>query len=148
MKHESARIMVVDDDATTRQVIRLYLEELKYSVVVDCGNYDQAILCADKFEPDLILMDINLNEKERDGIDAASEILDQHNIPVIFITSFVDDEILCRAIESRPFGYLNKPVTLEALKFQIPIALENHRRIVDLQKNKAEVNSVNISQYQ
>ena len=146
MRHESVRIMIVDDDTTIRQVIRLYLEELRYSVIADCGNYDDAILYANKFEPDLILMDINLNKKGRDGINAASEILKQRDIPIIFITSFVDDEIIYRAIESHPFGYLNKPITLEALKFQVPLALENHRRVMDLQKNMTEMNKVNISQ--
>ena len=146
MRHESARIMIVDDDATIRRVIRLYLEKLGYSIIADCGNYDEAILCADKFEPDLILMDINLNEKGRDGINAASEILNQYDVPVIFITSFVDDRILSRAIESQPFGFLNKPITLEDLQLQVPLALENHRRIMNLQTSNTKVNipSVNM----
>jgi DNA-binding NarL/FixJ family response regulator len=59
--------------------------------------------------PDVILMDINLNGKI-DGIETARQVLKQHNVPVIFFSSYSDENTISRANEISPYGYMVKPV--------------------------------------
>ena len=59
--------------------------------------------------PDLILMDIGLSGKI-DGIETARQIRERYNIPVIFLTAYIDDQRMIRAKEISPYGYIVKPV--------------------------------------
>jgi CheY-like chemotaxis protein len=64
--------------------------------------------------PDPILMDIGLAGK-MDGIETARRVLENHNVPVIFLSSCADDQRIVRAEEISPYGYLVKPVVEEQL---------------------------------
>lgn len=59
--------------------------------------------------PDLILMDIGLSGKI-DGIETARRIRERYNIPVIFLTAYIDDQRMVRAKEISSNGYIVKPV--------------------------------------
>jgi CheY-like chemotaxis protein len=75
--------------------------------------------------PDLVLMDINLNN-EMNGIDAASKIHSFSDIPVIYMTAYSDDKTLERAKITEPFGYLIKPFKDREVNITIQIALYRH----------------------
>jgi PAS domain S-box-containing protein len=114
--------LVVDDE----RVITMYLEELLtnfgYDVVGLASNGAEAIEMARKFVPDLILMDI-IMPGERNGIDAANEIKDELDIPIIFLTAFADDKIVEKAKYSAPFNYIVKPFQAQEIKVAIEIAV-------------------------
>ena len=57
---------------------------------------------------DLILLDIRMN-RELEGIEIAKILNDEHQIPFIFITAHSDKEIISKALEMSPLGYLIKP---------------------------------------
>jgi signal transduction histidine kinase len=61
-----------------------------------------------------------------DGIQAASSVRAERDIPVIYLTAHSDDETLRRAMQTEPVGYLVKPFTPSQLRCAIEIAL--HRR--------------------
>ena len=54
-----------------------------------------------------MLMDINLIG-DMDGIEAAMQIHDRFDIPVIFLTAFADDQIVERVQQAQTYGYINK----------------------------------------
>jgi CheY-like chemotaxis protein len=60
-------------------------------------------------QPDLILMDIGLDGKI-DGIETARRVRQRYNVPVIFVSSYADDEKKARAQEIPAQGYIVKPV--------------------------------------
>jgi len=68
---------------------------------------------AEKYHPDIVLMDIVLKGK-MDGIEAAGQIHLRFNIPVIYLTAYSDAKILERAKITEPFGYLIKPFNFES----------------------------------
>jgi DNA-binding NarL/FixJ family response regulator len=72
--------------------------------------------------PDVILMDINLNGKI-DGIETARRVLQRHNVPVIFLSSYSDENTISRANEISPYGYMVKPVDDNQLMETIEAAL-------------------------
>lgn len=67
-------------------------------------------------------MDINL-PGEMDGIDAASEIIEKFKIPIVYISSILDADIMERA-KTKPRGYIVKPFTDNQLRATIEMALQ------------------------
>ena len=70
-------------------------------------------------------MDIRL-EGALDGIDAAQQIRDRCQVPVVYLTAYADDETLQRARVTEPFGYLLKPFEDTQLRTVIEMALYKH----------------------
>lgn len=85
-------------------------QELGYEVTDAVDTGEAAIESVESDPPDIILMDIRL-PGEIDGVDAVKKIKAEREIPVIFITAHSDEETLGRAKETRPAGYLVKPIT-------------------------------------
>lgn len=118
----SDRILVVDDSPTTSGLIKLYLAHLGYEVSGVAESAAEALTLVEQLSPQLVLMDINLGEG-MDGIEAADVIMNRYRTPVIYVTSYSDEQTLNRAKESMPFGFINKPFRDNDLRVNIEIAL-------------------------
>jgi CheY-like chemotaxis protein len=118
-------ILVVEDEAVTAMDMQRRLKNLGYNVPVVVSSGEEAIKKVTENHPDLILMDINLNN-EMDGIDASSKIHSFSDIPVIYMTAYSDDKTLERAKITEPFGYLIKPFKDREVNITIEIALYRH----------------------
>jgi DNA-binding response OmpR family regulator len=107
------RILVVEDDESMRELLRLHLSSAGYAVEVaeDAIAAGYALL---KAPPDLIICDVEM--PHMDGIELVAALrADQAmpQVPVIFLTS--DEEREGRARELGVTEYLNKPIRLEEL---------------------------------
>ncbi|MGZ4856738.1 MAG: methanogen output domain 1-containing protein [Methanobacteriaceae archaeon] len=120
------RILVVEDEAIVAMGIKEKLEDLGHEVVDIVFNGEEAVEKAIKIEPDLILMDIIL-KGDMDGIEAASEIRNRLDIPIIYLTAYSDEEILKRARMTEPYGYILKPFNNSELNANIEMALYKHK---------------------
>ncbi|MEJ2761150.1 MAG: response regulator [Gammaproteobacteria bacterium] len=116
------KILVVDDDQTTRKVLELQLKNLGYEVLAGARTAREGIEKTDRHSPQLVLMDINLG-KGMDGIEAARTIMREHATPVVFITAYGNEKNLGRAKQLNPAGFINKPVRENDLYANIEIAL-------------------------
>ena len=123
---ETMTILVVEDEAVVREYIRGTLETLGYRVPATVANGRDAVTRAEKLRPDLVLMDIRL-KGEIDGIEAASQIGAVYGIPVVYLTSYADEETLNRAKMTNPAGYIMKPFNEQELRATIEIAVYKHR---------------------
>ncbi|HMU42546.1 MAG TPA: response regulator [Ignavibacteriaceae bacterium] len=88
------KILVVEDDRTSQQLVKIYLYQ-KFVVEI-VGSGEEAIESAKKNLYDLILMDINLG-KGKNGIQTSKEIrkLPEYvSIPIIAMTAFEKSEIV------------------------------------------------------
>jgi len=116
------RIMIVDDE----KIITMHMDELLtsmgYDVVGIASSGEEAIEKAEKLLPDIILMDIIMSGV-KNGIEAANEIKQKHDIPIIFLTAFADDKLVEKAKISEPYSYLIKPFQGQELKAAIEIAI-------------------------
>ena len=119
-------ILIVDDELVVAMDIQHTLSRLGYNVVGTVSTGEEAVEQVGRMQPDVVLMDIWLRGT-MDGVQAAAEIRKRHSVPVIFLTSFSDDETLQRAKTSEAFGYLIKPLEERALHSTIEIALYKHR---------------------
>ena len=139
------RIMVVEDESVVAIDIGQRLETLGYEVTDIVSSGEKAIEKARENQPDLILMDIVLKGKI-DGIEAAQEIYNKYNIPVVYLTAYSDEKTLERAKQTGPFGYIIKPFEDRELHSVIEVGLYKHEMDLKLReseaRNKAIVNSM------
>lgn len=121
----NARILIVEDEAIIAKDLQWRLEQLGYTVPHIVSRGEEAIDKVGENNVDLILMDILL-KGELDGIDAAAQIHEKANIPIVYLTAYADDAILERAKITEPFGYMIKPVGNRELHSTIEMALYKH----------------------
>lgn len=120
-----ARILVVEDEGLTGVYIEKTLNDLGYTVTSVEFSGEEAIEKAALDRPDLVLMDIKL-QGEIDGIQAAEEIRNLYDIPVIYLTAHSDEVSLQRAKVTEPFGYVIKPFESRELHSVIEMGLYKH----------------------
>ncbi|MBE9129353.1 response regulator [Coleofasciculus sp. LEGE 07092] len=121
------QILLVEDEKIIALNLKESLESLGYAVPAIATSGEKAIQKATQLRPDLVLMDIRLKGK-LDGIQAAQEIWERLQIPVIYVTGHSDQGTLARAKITAPFGYILKPVNEQGLSVAIEIALQRYER--------------------
>ena len=117
-------IMVVEDECLVALDIATRLSSLGYAVPCMCSTGEDAIRQAGELKPALVLMDIGL-KGDMDGIEAASEIRAQFDIPVVFLTAYQDDKTFKRAAAAKPYGYIYKPFNDKDLRGCVEKALHS-----------------------
>jgi CheY-like chemotaxis protein len=122
---ESARILIVEDEAIVAMAIKKRLLSLGYVVSGVAASGNDAINKVEGTYPDLVLMDILLKD-DMDGITAADIIQKRFAVPVVFLTAHSDANTLERAKQVDPYGYIIKPFTERDLNTTIEIALHRH----------------------
>jgi CheY-like chemotaxis protein len=108
------RILVVDDNASDTQLLKRYLEETNEFVVWEENDPKAALSLAEKFEPQLILLDVLM--PEMDGGELASSFKAHPKlkaVPIVFLTSKLTREQVAHCA-GRIGGYpfLAKPIVL------------------------------------
>jgi PAS domain S-box-containing protein len=120
------KILVVEDEGLTAMEIQRKLKNWGYDVPSFAFSRKEAVKKAKEIEPDLILMDIMLKGKG-DGIDAAQEIKQIRDIPIIYLTAYDDVKTRKRAEITNPNAYLIKPFEERELQSKIQTALSEHK---------------------
>ena len=126
-------ILIVEDDNIISEDIKRSLEKLGYRPIECVSSGEQAINRIKKTKPDLVLMDIVLRGRIN-GIEAATQVRLEFDIPVIFLSAYTDDITLKRAKKAKPYGYISKPYSDEELEKEIQSALKKYKK----QKNKTQ----------
>ncbi len=119
---KKTRILITEDEPVIGMDIQGTLKNLGYDVPAVVTTGEEALERAEELKPDLILMDIVLPGK-MDGIDAAKQIKERYDIPVIFVTAHSEAETFERARETGSYGFLIKPVGKNDLYTAIETAL-------------------------
>jgi len=121
------RILVVEDERIIACDIKYCLESSGYTVLAVIAYGEKAITQVEELQPDLVLMDVML-KGEMNGVQAAEIIINQFNIPVVFLTAHSDESTLIKAKATQPFGYVFKPFEETQLITTIEIALSKHQK--------------------
>ena len=116
------RILIADDEATITTQLEERMEYMGYNVVGVASSGEEVIEMAKALKPDIILMDIVMPGKF-DGIEASQIIKTELDIPVIFITAYADDNLINKATDVEPFGYIVKPFHEKEIKAAIEIGI-------------------------
>lgn len=124
---KTVKILVVEDEYIIAINLQESLESLGYSDVEIVDSAEAAIEIANQIRPKLVLMDIRLRG-EMDGIQAAEQIWNRLQIPVIYVTGHSDKSTIERATLTFPFGYILKPVKEQELYIAIQTAFTRYER--------------------
>ena len=113
------KILIVDDDRTTRKLLSLYLKGSGFEVVTaENGLNALEKLGSETFQ--LVLTDLNM--PFMDGIEFLKAMKSNpgtSHIPALMLTTETDEEERQRALEAGADGYLSKPVTSEVVAAKI-----------------------------
>lgn len=121
-----AKLVIVEDEGIVGLNIQRRLEGLGYNVVANVASGEEAITVVAETQPNLVLMDIKL-EGNVDGIEAAAQIRERFQIPVVYITAYTNEETLNRAKLTEPYGYILKPFEARDLATTIEVALYKYQ---------------------
>ncbi|MEJ2618242.1 MAG: response regulator, partial [Ignavibacteriaceae bacterium] len=131
-------ILLVEDETIIAMNDSTKLKEYGYNVIhVLTGQKAVETVNDNKNEIDLILMDINLGGGI-DGTEAAKIILEEHDIPLLFLSSYTDREIVDRTENVTSYGYVVKN-GISVLDASIKMAFRLHEAYQDLKKQKLKV---------
>lgn len=119
------RILIVEDDKMICSIFSMFIKELGHQMVGISSNGKDAIEKATETKPDIVLMDIHL-QGDINGIETARIINDELNIPVIYISSDIEESTIKEAILSNTYGFLVKPIYKTTLGITIEFAYFKH----------------------
>jgi two-component system cell cycle sensor histidine kinase/response regulator CckA len=123
---QSARILIVEDDAILVAHLEETLTQLGYAVCGISATGKSAIKIALEQKPDAVLMDIRLRGSMT-GIEAAEEIHKHFDTPIIYLTAYSDEALVQDAKTTDAYAYLAKPVRERELRASMEMALYKHK---------------------
>jgi len=112
------RVLVVDDHAPTRALIRTVLEAEKGEIfqIVEAGSGTECIKAADRQGPfDLILLDVNLPDLDGFSVCKALRRVDTR-VPIVFVTAKGDLKDYTAGRDAGGDSYIVKPIARAALR--------------------------------
>ncbi|MGE7691088.1 response regulator [Lysinibacillus sp. NPDC097214] len=115
-----AKILVVEDEYAISQVLKAYLKKVGFNVV-QCFNGGQALDIFQKVQPDLVLLDIMLPEKN--GWFILKEIRELSSCPVIMLTALGDVNYRLEGFDQGADDYIAKPFIADEVVARIKAVL-------------------------
>lgn len=119
------KVLIVEDEMIAALALQETLERSGFLVSGIATTGNEALASVEEQLPDLVLMDINLQEKD-DGIIVGKKILHDYKLPVVFITAYADQQTVHRAREVFPYGYIVKPWQEGELMAVLETAIYKH----------------------
>ena len=134
---KDVNILIVEDESIVAMEIESYITDIGFNVVAICSNAEDALDVVANTFIDIVLMDISI-EGDIDGIETAIKILNIYPyIKVIFLTAYLDDYNVDRAIKIDPIAYLSKPFNKEELRVALKIANRKCNSTLEYSKSKS-----------
>lgn len=122
---ESKRIIIVDDDRTSLNVMKQFLEKDGFEVIC-FDNGKDAVEELTKGDVDILITDIKMPDLT--GMELLKKALEYDpELPVIMITGYGSIEGAVEAMKSGAFDYMTKPIDLQDLRIRIERALDHKR---------------------
>ena len=139
------RIVLVDDHAILRQGLRSVLErESDLEIVGEASSLAEALAVVDKVGPDIVLMDLKLSaSSDYEGLTLCGQLSTAHpGLGLLVLTTFLDDQLVVRAVHAGARGYVVKYVDTTELVRAIR-AVSRGESAFDSRSASAVVRSLN-----
>jgi len=130
-----ARILIVDDEPTNRELLRDTLE-LRGYIVEEAGSGAEALARIAAAPPDVVLLDVAM--PGMDGLEVCRKLKGDPltaPLPVIMVTAHVDRKDRLAGIEAGADDYLTKPVDLQDLWLRVCNAIRAKRLADEVREN-------------
>jgi DNA-binding response OmpR family regulator len=117
------RILVVEDELETAEMLYTYFEFRGYEVLSTAWGKDVLGICLES-HPDLIILDVQLPDTNAYEVyQELGNTQQTSHIPVIFLTKLVDDDLKAISREMGVLHYITKPFDLKELEQRVQDAL-------------------------
>lgn len=115
--------VIIDDEKLARETLAQYVEQYcpQLSVVGLAGTFQEAFLLLDTHKPDIVFMDMELNDPDGGGIELL-DLFPKDQFVVIFFTAW--DKYVQESYRLNAIHYVKKPISLEVLKEAVAKAEE------------------------
>jgi len=114
------KVLVVDDDAKTVELVRLYLNRDGYRVIT-AGDGHEALKLAREARPDLIVLDLML--PGIDGLEVCHVLRQESEVPIIMLTALTTDDDRLRGLDLGADDYVSKPFSPRELAARVRAVL-------------------------
>ena len=118
-------ILLVDDEAKLREMIRLYLEQEGFKVV-EARNGREALFMARDIKPDLVILDLMM--PEMNGTEFMRQYSKESDTPVIMLTAKVSDTDKILGLELGADDYVTKPFNVRELTARVRAVLRRGQK--------------------
>ncbi len=120
------KILIIDDSSFQRKILTGILKDAGHDVVI-AENGKDGLACAVKENPDIIITDLLM--PEYNGYFLLEQVKTKNiHIPVVIVTSDIQDSTRERCVSLGAAGFLNKPVKKEALQSAIKKVIAGERK--------------------
>ncbi|MFT4753374.1 MAG: signal transduction histidine kinase [Salibacteraceae bacterium] len=138
------KILITEDDKVTALFMQRVVTQMGHESVGIAYSGSEAIDLVQSTKVDLVLMDISLPGK-LDGISVTNQIMEEHGLPVVYITGVSDKDTLSRALKTHPYGYISKPVTEGVLQTVIELSMQRFNLEKELIQSQHLLQQLNIN---
>ncbi|MFZ4814968.1 MAG: response regulator transcription factor [Phototrophicaceae bacterium] len=121
----SEKILVIDDEETTVQLLAILLERRTYQVV-KAYSAEEGLRLAYRHQPDLVLLDIMM--PDMDGWEVCRRLREMSDMPIIFLTARDETGDIVRGLEMGADDYIAKPYNNEELVARVRAHLRRSPR--------------------
>ena len=135
-QEQQKTILLVEDEALIAIMEKETLKQNGFHVIVAHNGRKAIELVRTTPAIDLILMDINLGRNRMDGTETAEIILKDHDIPVLFLSSYAQKEIVEKTEKITSYGYVVKDSGETVLIASIKMALKLHKAYRELREKE------------
>ncbi len=133
-------ILVADDDASIRSLLKQLLSDEGYSVV-EATTGTEVVEKVKDTNPDLVIMDVRM--PELDGIEALSKLkVSSPKTSVLIMTAFGSSNNAIRAMELGAFDYITKPFELDKISHTVKRVIEYRDLTSEVQVLRDEISSL------
>jgi len=122
MSTDPLRILIIDDEAAIRSILKRILESNNYKIK-ESGDGKSALTQITEFHPNLILLDLSLPDTT--GLDVLKAIRKWTRVPVIILTVSDDEQTKVKLLDAGADDYLTKPFGENELLARVRVALRN-----------------------
>ena len=127
------RVLIVEDNATSRRCMKAHFESLGHEVVAAVGSGEEALVQFAELSPSLVVMDLKM-PGGIDGLEAAKQINSIKKTPIILVTGESCEKKAKDALSIGVSAYLVKPVSRKQLLPAIEMAVGKHSETLKLAK--------------
>jgi len=134
-------ILLVEDEVIIAMAASMQLKGYGYDVI-HASDGQKAIDIVKKNNPEinLILMDIDLGQGI-DGTEAAKIILKEHDVPILFLSSHIEREVVDKTENITSYGYVVKNSSITVLDASIKMSFRLHDSYLNVKNQKLEIES-------
>lgn len=122
-KQQCHRILMVDDDNGFLASNKEFFEQRGYEVIC-ASNAKDAIASATTARFDCMILDIAL--PDGDGFDVCTVVRDATSLPIVFLSSYTEEENRIRGLSIGGDDYVCKPCSLTELELRVRLRIQSH----------------------